>query len=322
VISMSSRILKHYRFGLTFAWINRNLRSRRKAINKIMTLYKKFGLVSNGCSLCRNNNFTLICEGDRYGFDLKKQFCNECGLIQTYPALSREFHEEFYSYHYRPLYLKSKIVDYQSVVKEQNDKAKKYLDYFMNNGLSEQLADLSIIEIGCSSGGTIEALKTAAKSVQGCDLDIEAVKFAQDNFKLNVEVGMYPSSLPDGPKLFILSHILEHVFNPLETLKEIRLLMNTGDYLFIAVPGINGVSDGDYKNDLRRYFHLAHVTDFTSTTLTNVTNYAGFNVTNIDQDINGLFSADEASNWRKNKQDSINNIQLIEETYRGNFPHL
>ena len=287
-----------------------------------MALYKKFGLVSGGCSLCESKNFTLVSEGDRYGFDLKKQFCNECGLIQTYPSISREFHEEFYSYHYRPLYLKSETVDYEDVIKEQSDKAKKYLDYFLNNGLSEKLADLSIIEIGCSSGGTIDALKTAAKSVQGCDLDVEAIKFAQDNFKLDVEVGMYPSTLPDGPRLFILSHVLEHVFNPLEALKEIRLLMNTGDYLFIAVPGINGVAKGDYKNDLRRYFHIAHVTDFTSSTLANVANYAGFKVTNIDQEINGLFVADEVSNWRKNKQDSIDNILSIEKTYKGIFPHL
>jgi SAM-dependent methyltransferase len=319
---MSNRILEHFRFGSAFAWVNRTLRSRRKKISKIMALYKKFGLVSGGCSLCKSKNFTLISEGDRYGFDLKKQLCNECGLIQTYPAVSREFHEEFYSYHYRPLYLKSETVDYESVIKEQSDKAKKYLDYFLNNGLSEKLADLSIIEIGCSSGGTIEALKTAAKSVQGCDLDGEAIKFAQDNFKLDVEVGMYPSTLPDGPRLFILSHVLEHVFNPLEALKEIRLLMNTGDYLFIAVPGIDCVAKGDYKNDLRRYFHIAHVSDFTSSTLANVANYAGFKATNLDQEINGLFVADEVSNWRKNKQDSINNIRSIEKTYKGIFPHL
>jgi len=319
---MSNRVLEHYRFGPVFARINRTLRSRRKKINEIMILYKKFGLVSGGCSLCKSKNFSLVSEGDRYGFDLKKQLCNECGLIQTYPAVSREFHKEFYSYHYRPLYLKSETVDYEDVIKEQNDKAKKYLDYFLSNGLSEKLANLSIIEIGCSSGGTIEALKTAAKSVQGCDLDVEAIKFAQDNFKLDVEVGMYPSSLPNGPILFILSHVLEHVFNPLEALKEIRLLMNTGDYLFIAVPGINGVAKGDYKNDLRRYFHIAHVTDFTSSTLVNVANYAGFKVTNIDQEINGLFIADEVSNWRKNNQDSINNIRSIEETYKRSFPHL
>ncbi|MDA9319570.1 class I SAM-dependent methyltransferase [Candidatus Thioglobus sp.] len=319
---MSDRALKHYRFGSTFAWVNRTLRSRRKAISKIMTLYKKYGLVIDGCSLCESNNFTLVSEGDRYGFDLKKQFCNQCGLIQTYPALSREFHEEFYSYHYRPLYLKSKTVDYEDVIKEQNDKAEKYLDYFFNNGLSEKLANLSIIEIGCSSGGTISALKKAVKSVQGCDLDVEAIKFAKNKFKLNVEVGMYPSSLPDGPKLFILSHMLEHVFNPLETLREIRLIMSPGDYLFVAVPGLNGVSKGDYKNDLRRYFHIAHVTDFSATTLTNVANHAGFKSINIDEEINGLFVADEVSNWRKNKQDSIDNILSIEKTYKGIFPHL
>ena len=319
---MSDRALKHYRFGSIFAWVNRTLRSRRKAISKIMTLYKKYGLVIDGCSLCESNNFTLVSEGDRYGFDLKKQFCNQCGLIQTYPALSREFHEEFYSYHYRPLYLKSKTVDYEDVIKEQNDKAEKYLDYFFNNGLSEKLANLSIIEIGCSSGGTISALKKAVKSVQGCDLDVEAIKFAKNKFKLNVEVGMYPSSLPDGPKLFILSHMLEHVFNPLETLREIRLIMSPGDYLFVAVPGLNGVSKGDYKNDLRRYFHIAHVTDFSATTLTNVANHAGFKSINIDEEINGLFVADEVSNWRKNKQDSIDNILSIEKTYKGIFPHL
>ena len=133
---------------------------------------------------------------------------------------------------------------------------------------------------------------------------------------------MYPSSIPNGPKLFILSHVLEHVFNPLETLKEIRVLMNTGDYLFIAVPGLNGVYDGDYKHDLRRYFHIAHVTDFTSTTLTNVANYAGFKSINIDEEINGLFIADKTTNWKKNDQDSIDNIQSIEKTYKGIFPHL
>jgi len=271
-----------------------------------MTLYKKYGLVSDGCSLYESNNFTFVSEGARYGFDLKKKYCNECGLIQTYPALSREFHEEFYSYHYRPLCLKSEAVDYDDVIKEQSGKAKKYLDYFINNGLSEKLVDLPIIEIGCSSGGTINTIKKAVKSVQGCDLDVKAIKFAQDNFKINVEVAMYPSLLPIGPKLFILSHMLEYVFNPLKTLQEIRSMINPGDYLFVTKPGLNGASEGNYKHDLRRYFHIAHVIDFTATSLTNVANYAGFKSINIDEEISSLFIADTAINWKK-----IKKIQLI-----------
>ncbi len=98
--------------------------------------------------------------------------------------------------------------------------------------------------------------------------------------------------------------------------------MNSGDFLFIAVPGINRVTEGDYKNDLRRYFHIAHVTDFSATTLNNVANYAGFKSINIDEEINGLFIANKITKWKKNNQDSIDNINSIEKTYKGIFPHL
>ena len=289
---MSKRILKHYRFSNSFAWINRHLRSRRVAIKKIRSLYQKLGLTNNGCSLCKSSDFSLISEGDRYGFDLNKQLCNQCGLVQTYPALSPKFHQEFYSYHYRPLYLKNKKIDYNSVIKEQTDKGKKYLQYFKDNGLSNALKDLSVIEV------------------------------AHKNFKLNVEVGMYPSTLPKGRKIFIMSHVLEHVFNPLATLIELRKLLKTGGYLFVAVPGLNMVAKGDYKNDLRRYFHIAHVTDFTSNTLKNVANCAGFKSLNIDEEINGLFVADKVKPWKKSTQDSVDNILKIEKTYKGIAPHL
>ena len=212
--------------------------------------------------------------------------------MQTYPAPSPEFHQEFYSYHYRPIYLKNKKIDYNSVIKEQTDKGKKYLQYFKDNGLSNALKDLSVIEV------------------------------AHKNFKLNVEVGMYPSTLPKGRKIFIMSHVLEHVFNPLATLIELRKLLKTGGYLFVAVPGLNMVAKGDYKNDLRRYFHIAHVTDFTSNTLKNVANCAGFKSLNIDEEINGLFVADKVKPWKKSTQDSVDNILKIEKTYKGIAPHL
>ena len=94
------------------------------------------------------------------------------------------------------------------------------------------------------------------------------------------------------------------------------------DYLFVAVPGINQVAQGDYKNDLRRYFHIAHVTDFTGSTLANVAHCAGFKTLSIDEEINGLFVADKVQDWKKSPQDSIDNILKIEKTYKGLAPHL
>lgn len=319
---MGNRVLSHYRFGKTFAWINRKLRTRRNAIEKIRKLYSSYRLVFDGCSLCRGTDFTLLAQGDRYGFDLNKQFCNQCGLIQTYPSLSREFHERFYSYHYRPLYLKSNRVDYRNLVVEQTKRGWEYLEYFKENGLNNILQEISVVEIGCSSGGVIETLKPFVKSVHGCDLDIEAIKYAQETLGLDAEVAHYPTNMLNGRKLFIMSHVLEHVHNPLEMLKELRLLMGDRDYLFIAVPGINMVAEGEYKNDLRRYFHIAHVTDFTASTLNILVNQAGFKTVASDEKINSLFKPGEPSDWIKSPVDTIENIRNIESSYNGLFPHL
>ena len=96
--------------------------------------------------------------------------------------------------------------------------------------------------------------------------------------------------------------------------------IKTEDSLMLSVEEL--VAKGDYKNDLRRYFHIAHVTDFTGTTLCNVVQQAGFKVVNYDKEVNGLFVADKTINWSKNENDSIDNILKIENTYKGTLPHL
>ena len=208
------------------------------------------------------------------------------------------------------------------MLEEQNQKGNLYLSYLKNCGLSKIMDQLNVIEVGCSSGGTINTIKPYVKTVRGCDLDINAINFAKSTLGLNVEVAALPTELPSGKRLIIMSHVLEHVFDPLETLKNLRELLSNGDYLFLAVPGINKVANGDYKYDLRRYFHIAHVTDFTASTLENLCGEASFKAIKIDEDIHGLFVADKKLPYSKSPSDSIENINFIEETYRGKFPHL
>jgi len=318
---VTNRLIKHYRFSNIFAFINRNVRSRRKKIKQIKNLYESIGLEDSGCSLCGSKEFKLISNSDRYGFNLSKQFCNSCGLIQTYPRLSKEFHDIFYASLYRPLYLKRHKVDYEDLMIEQTNKGKKYLEFFCKNIGEENLKSINYIEIGCSSGGTLNYLSESFKSSVGCDLDQEAIKFANKKFDNKFELGLYPEGIPKGKKLFLISHALEHVYSPLETLSDIRSKMDEGDFLFVAVPGIRMVKKGDYKNDLRRYFHIAHVTDFEKSTLENVASLAGFQSIEIDEEINALFRASKKSKSFL-KVDPSNTILSIEATYKGKFPHL
>lgn len=318
----SYRVLAHYRFGPGFAWFKRKLSKRSRYISTVKDLYEEMGLENNSCSLCGGNDYSLLSEGDRYGFDLKKQLCNQCGLVQTHPTLSEEFHHEFYTQHYRKLYTGGVAkTDYAALIVEQNDKGDALLAYLKQNGLSKSISRLNVIEIGCSSGGIINKIKPHVCSVQGCDLDVKAIKYARETFNLNVEVSIVPSMLPPGPRLFVLSHVLEHIYNPLEALGKIRGMMGKEDYLYVAVPGLNQVAKGDYKHDLRRYFHIAHVTDFTASTLGSMLGEAGFKAVHIDEKINGLFvlSLTGGVNWKRAETDSIENIKFIESTYKKWF---
>lgn len=316
---MEKRALKSYRFGVVFGWVRRITSSRRRLIKTVRKMYKKIGLEQRACTICGSEKFTLLAETDRYGFDLKKQLCEMCGLVQTMPSLRKEFLDQFYSKHYRPLYTKRADVDYIPLIKEQTEKGNRFKQYFTDQGLGERLSDTSIIEIGCSSAGILAALAPSVRHVQGCDLDVEGIAYGKKRYGFDLEVSALPTQLPSSPRLFILSHVLEHLHNPLEAMKDIRELMEEDDHLFIEVPGMNSVANGNYDYDLWAYFHIAHVSDFTAGTLQVLAAQAGFDVISCDETVKALLkkSDDTSKPWTKSAKDTVDNVLQIEAIYRG-----
>ena len=59
---------------------------------------------------------------------------------------------------------------------------------------------------------------------------------------------------------------------------------------------MNMVKLGNYKYDLRRYFHLAHVTDFTKETLLTLITTAGLKSHYIDENVEGVFQINREIN--------------------------
>lgn len=279
-------------------------------------MYQKFGLEARPCTICGADDFCLLAETDRYGFDLKKQICQACGLVQTMPSLKAEFLDTFYSKHYRPLYTKRNDVDYNKLVEEQTNKGHRFYDYFIDQGLGNALPNMSFIEIGCSSSGILAALAPKVRHVQGCDLDVEGIEYGKKRYGFDLEVSALPSHLPASPRLFILSHVLEHLHNPLEALRKIKELMDETDYLFIEVPGINTVGEGNYGHDLWAYFHIAHISDFTAGTMKVLAAQAGFEIIECSEVVTALLkrSSENSLPWTKSNKDSVENILRIEAT--------
>lgn len=317
--TLSKRALSHFRFGRIYGWLRRHSSSRRQAIKNIRNMYQMTGLENRLCTICGSDEFSLLAESDRYGFDLKKQLCEKCGLVQTVPSLKSSFLDEFYSHHYRPLYLKNKAVDYNTLIEEQTTKGKRFFKYLVNQGLKEKLLEISVIEIGCSSGGILAELAPNVRSVQGCDLDIEGIKYGQNNYDFELEVSALPTSLPDSPRLFLMSHVLEHLHNPLHSVRDIRNLMTHDDFLLIEVPGLNSVGEGNYGYDLWAYFHIAHVSDFTAGTMNALAAEAGFDVLSCDETVTTLLkrSNDDKKPWARSATDTVDNVVRIEKIYKS-----
>tara|TARA_R110002049_G_scaffold294250_3_gene480789 strand:- start:2943 stop:3674 length:732 start_codon:yes stop_codon:yes gene_type:complete len=86
--------------------------------------------------------------------------------------------------------------------------------------------DYTVLDLGCKYGEITNAIAEKAKTAVGIDFDVDAINKAKKNYSkpnLSFEVGealSYISSSAIKFDVLILSHILEHLDNPLQFLKE------------------------------------------------------------------------------------------------------
>lgn len=87
--------------------------------------------------------------------------------------------------------------------------------------------------------------------------------------------------------LFFSHHVLEHVYNPADTLKKISFLQNKGDYLILALPN----AEGEHIN--LSLLYLLHLHSFTKESLEMLLNKNGYEVIvdNSPDDSNTIIAA-------------------------------
>ena len=121
-------------------------------------------------------------------------------------------------------------------------------EHYFNNVRTDLLALLPSIrgrflEIGCGTGMTLQALKAGgAEYVAGVDINKEAVALASEKnidevFALDVE----RSDLPFADAAFdcmIFGDVLEHLYNPWDTLKKMTRYLKKGGYVLASIPNI------------------------------------------------------------------------------------
>ena len=94
-----------------------------------------------------------------------------------------------------------------------------------------------LLEVGCGNGRQLERLAHAGWKVEGLDFDERAAQTAR-RLGLEVKVGDLASArYPDASfDAVILSHVIEHVPDPVALLVECRRILRSGGQLVLATP--------------------------------------------------------------------------------------
>lgn len=150
-----------------------------------------------------------------------------------------------------------------------------------------------LLDVGCGSGLALEGMAELGWQVYGVDFDPKAVEIAQRK-GLEVNLGSlkeqaYP---PDYFDVVTMSHLIEHVHDPLGLLRECRRILKPQGLLTMVTP--NSDSWG-HKRFAASWMHLdppRHLHVFNEQSLTTLLGAAGFRVVRLRstiRDADGVF---------------------------------
>lgn len=134
-----------------------------------------------------------------------------------------------------------------------------------------------LLDVGCGSGQFLFLIKHAGWQVKGIDFDPQAVAAARQ-LGLDVDVGGLEilSEQHDAFDAITLSHVIEHVYGPADTLKQCFRLLRRGGTFWIETPNLEGVGHGLYGRNWRGLEPPRHLVLFTWSSLKSLLEQAGF----------------------------------------------
>jgi 2-polyprenyl-3-methyl-5-hydroxy-6-metoxy-1,4-benzoquinol methylase len=229
-------------------------------------------LESLACAICDNSHTTPFL----IKFDLAISRCPRCGLIFSNPRLSRE---EIWR-RYSPDYFWKEYLPALGVTNGAFD-----LEYFDRR----HAAVLSLIarhrpppgrlfEVGAGAGFFLKSAERAGWTVSGIEVSPEGARFAAERLALAVrqqsaeEIEEPPASL-DAVVMF---DVIEHLLDPLRTLRAVRAALVDRGVLAISTPNINALSRWGLGRNWAVLSPSEHLYYFSEDTLRKILERAGF----------------------------------------------
>ncbi|SCX98171.1 Methyltransferase domain-containing protein [Thiohalorhabdus denitrificans] len=134
-----------------------------------------------------------------------------------------------------------------------------------------------VLDVGCGNGTFLRWAQKAGWEPYGIEPDAKAAEQAR-GIGLNVQGGSV-EAVRDYNHFFdavTLSHVIEHLHDPSETLRQLRQAMKPGAHLYIDTPNLNSLGHQRFGRHWRGLEPPRHLVLFTRPSLTELLRRTGF----------------------------------------------
>lgn len=137
----------------------------------------------------------------------------------------------------------------------------------------------SLLEIGSGTGYFAAEMKNAGWQVTGLEPDADARKIAEEVNKINLASSGKLFQLPvNSFDVITLWHVLEHVHDLKNYIRQFRILLKEKGKLFVAVPNYRSYDAEVYKEHWAAYDVPRHLYHFTATSMKQLMEAEGFKI--------------------------------------------
>lgn len=204
--------------------------------------------------------------------------CSDCGMVLQYPVVGQSELEQYYSSF-------SNYTNPRRCGKPSDRKIQgvaRQISFVENQGATGGRA----FQVGCSNGYTLSAFRdTGGWHVNGIDPSSAAADIARKLYGLTIRTGLFEDVALDSTyDLVIATHILEHLMDPVKSLRKMFGLLRDDGLMLVEVPCLT--RPGLWPNG---YFSFEHLNYFSEVSLRNCLEAAGFEV--VAQEI--LYDVDQ-----------------------------
>lgn len=227
------------------------------------------------CNLCGHDNYKRLY--DFTPWQIVK--CRHCGLVYLNPRPSDEELNDLYSEDYF-----AEDLTEQYPRDEESVQSKIASFEWMLNIVRPFKQRGTLLEIGCATGFFLAHARNAGWEVWGVEISDYAAQHAREVLGLKVLTGTV--SRVNLPKRYfdviMMSHVLEHLPDPLSALCQIGTWLKHDGILVIRVPDIGSLDAAVYGRDWRGWSIPYHFYHFSPRSLRAMLRHAGFRVLKFD----------------------------------------